>query len=189
MDAKDGYWSIELDDQSSRLTAFSSPSSNQRYKFKRLPFGINVAQDLFQEAMDTITRNLNGVISIADDICIFGANETDHDENLQKLMLRAREHGLVFNKAKCAINVPQITFFGSIYSKHGVKPDPERVNEISDLPSPENVQQLQSFLGMVQYVAHHIANPSELTAPLRDLMKKDNEDIFLIVEEVDDQEE
>ena len=78
MDAKDGYWSIELDNQSSRLTVFSSPSSNQRYKFKRLPFGINVAQDLFQEAMDTTTRDF-----IADDICIFGADETDHDENLQ----------------------------------------------------------------------------------------------------------
>ena len=86
-----------------------------------------MAQDLFQEAMDTITRDLNGVISIDDDICIFGADETDHDENLQKLMLRAREHGQVFNKAKCSIKVQEITFFGSICSKHGVKPDPGRV--------------------------------------------------------------
>ena len=175
LDAKDGYWSIELDKSSSLLTAFSSPASNQRYKFNRLPFGINVSQDLFQEAMDAITRDLDGVISIADDICVFGVDEKHHDENLYNLMLRAKTHGLVFNKNKCFIKVPEITFFGSIYSKQGVRPDPTRVEEISSLQSPTDIQQLQSFLGMVQYVAHHIANLSELTAPLRDLIKKNTE--------------
>ena len=40
LDAKNGYWSLVLDDESSLLTTFNSPS--QRYKFNRLPFGINV---------------------------------------------------------------------------------------------------------------------------------------------------
>ncbi len=97
LDAKDGYWSIVLDESSSLLTAFSSPSSNQRYKFNRMPFGINVSPDLFQEAMDAITRGLDGVISIADDICVFGVDEKQHDENLNNLMLRAKAHGLVYS--------------------------------------------------------------------------------------------
>ena len=68
LEAKDSYWSIVLDKNLSLLTAFNSPSSNQRYKFNWLPFGINVSQDLFQEAMDAITKDLDGVVSIADDI-------------------------------------------------------------------------------------------------------------------------
>ena len=173
LDAKDGYWSIVLDEPSSLLTAFSSPSSNQRYKFKRLPFGINVSQDLFQEAMDHVTNGLDGVISIADDICVFGRDEQEHNRNLHSLMLRARAHGLVFNKNKCHIKAPEITFFGNIYSKYGVKPDPERTQEIENLASPTTKTQVQSFLGMVQYLSPYIPHLSDMTAPLRNLTKKD----------------
>ena len=173
LDAKDGYWSIQLDDESSLLTAFNSPSSNQRYKFNRLPFGVNVSQDLFQEAMDEITRDLDGVISIADDLCVYGSSEAEHDRNLHQLMLKARSHGLVLNKNKCHIKVPEITFFGSVYSRDGVKPDPARTQEIKDLTAPNNKQQVMSFLGMIQYMSAHISHLSDLTAPFRELTKKD----------------
>ena len=103
----------------------------------------------------------------------FGVDERHHDENLHNLMLRARAHGLVFNKNKCFIKVPEITFFGSIYDKQGVRPDPARTKDISSLQPPTNKQQLQSFLGMIQYMAHHIACLSNLTVPLRNLIKKD----------------
>ncbi len=178
LDAKDGYWSIELDFESSLLTSFSSPSSNQRYKFKRLPFGLCVAQDLFQEAMDAITRDLQGVISIADDICVYGKDNEEHDTNLHNLMAQARSHGLVFNPDKCSIKVPEITFFGAVYSKDGVRPDPARTREIQGLPAPFNKQKVMSFLGMVQYLAPHIPHLSDLTAPLRELTKKDTEFIW-----------
>ena len=72
LDARNGYWSMEVDDESSLLTAFSSPASNQRYKFMRLPFGLCVSQDLFQEAMDKVTEGLKGVIYIHDDIVVLG---------------------------------------------------------------------------------------------------------------------
>ena len=178
LDAKDGYWSIQLDTDSSLLTAFSSPSSNQRYKFNRLPFGLCVAQDLFQEAMDKITSELNGVISIADDICVYGKDEEEHDRNLHNLMVRARACGLVFNANKCFIKVPEISFFGAVYSKDGIKPDPERTKEIQELPAPNCKQKVLSFLGMVQYLSAHIPHLSELTAPLRNLTKKDAEFIW-----------
>ena len=108
LDAKNGYWSSVLDELSSMLTTFNSPTSNQRYKFNRLPFGINVSQDLLQESMDQITSGLHGVISIPDDTCIFGENGKDHDVNMQKLMEKAVENGLVLNPEKCFVKVQQI---------------------------------------------------------------------------------
>ena len=111
LDAKKGYWSIVLDEPSSMLTTFNSPASNQRYKFNRLPFGINVRQDLFQESMDHITSGLHGVVSIADDICIFDENEKDYDVNMHKFMEKEEENGLVLNPEKCFVKVPQINFF------------------------------------------------------------------------------
>ena len=47
LDAKHGYWSIKLDEESSKLTTFNSPIGC--FRFKRLPFGLNVSQDAFQQ--------------------------------------------------------------------------------------------------------------------------------------------
>ena len=171
LDAKHGYWSVVLDERSSAMTAFNAPG--HRYRFKRLPFGVRVAQDIFQEKMDLILMNCEGTVSIADDIIVFGENEEDHDRNLHRLMLRAREFGLVFNPDKCHIKVPEIMFFGMTYSKHGVAPDTKKVKEIRDMPSPKSVKELQQFLGMVQYLAPFIPHLSEKTAILRDLTKAD----------------
>ena len=173
LDAKNGYWSIELDYESSLLTAFNSPASNQRYKFNRLAFGLKVAQDIFQEQMDLITRNLHGVISIADDIIVYGSDEKEHDTHLHNLMKAAHVHGLVLNPDKCFVKESEISFFGATYSANGVKPDKTRVQEIKDLPAPTNIQELQSLLGMVQYLSPFIPHLSTQTAPLRELLKKE----------------
>ena len=46
LDARHGYWSVKLDDESNILTTFNSPFG--RYCFKRLPFGLNLSQYVFQ---------------------------------------------------------------------------------------------------------------------------------------------
>ena len=76
--------------------------------------------------MDDILHGLPGIISIADDIVVYGSTPEQHDEHLRQLMLRAREQGLVFNPTKCVIKTDHVTFFGNIYSKDGIHPDPKK---------------------------------------------------------------
>ena len=52
IDARHGYWSVVLDEESSYLATFNSPEG--RYRFKRLPFGLKVSPDIFQERMGMI---------------------------------------------------------------------------------------------------------------------------------------
>lgn len=172
LDAKHGYWSMQLDPDSQLMTTFNSPFG--RFCFKRLPFGLSVSQDLFQAKMDEILDGLQGVVSIADDITVYGETQEEHDRNLRKLMERAREKGLVFNPTKCHISQRQVSFFGNIYSSSGVSPDPAKVNAIQQIKRPSNVKELQSFLGLVTYLGPYIPKLSELTAPLRVLLQKDS---------------
>ena len=79
-----GCWSAVLDTDSQLLTTFSIPFG--RYCFKRLPFGLNVSQDVFQAAMDRNLEGLKGVISIADDTAVVGQDQAHHDRNLHALM-------------------------------------------------------------------------------------------------------
>ena len=44
-------------------------------------------------------RQLTGIVNIADDIIVFGHDLLTHDANLNALMKRATEYGLVFNEA------------------------------------------------------------------------------------------
>ena len=93
LDAKAGYWSVHLDEDSQLLTTFRTPFG--RYCWMRLPFGLTVSQDIFQQQMTEILEGLPCVIGITDDVCVIGKTEEEHDKNLTRLMLRAKDRGLV----------------------------------------------------------------------------------------------
>ena len=135
LDARSGYWSVILSEESSYLTTFNMIKG--RYRFLRMPFGLNIAQDVFQQHMDTMMQGMNGIINIADDIIIYGSTQQEHDTNLTTLMEKATSYGLVFNKDKCCISKKSISFFGQIYDKHGIHPDPERLEALYKIPAPK----------------------------------------------------
>lgn len=72
------------------------------------------------------------------------------------MLKRARENYLKLNKNKSKIR----------------KPDEEKIRPVTQLPTPENKQELQRFLGVVQYLAKFIPNLSDISAPLRKLPEK-----------------
>ena len=175
LDAKSGYWAVKLDEVSQKLTTFQTPFG--RYCFKRLPFGLSVSQDLFQLEMDRILERCEGACGIADDIVVYGSSETEHDKNLLNFLQVASAHGLTLNSKKCIIKAKEIAFFGNTYSAEGVKPDPQKIQDLTTMPAPLNKTELQSFMGFLTYLSPFIANFSERTSTLRDLLKKDT--IFL----------
>lgn len=68
----------------------------------------------------------------------------------------------------------KIPFFGNIIGAKGLEPDPAKVKAITEMEAPTNVNELQTFLGMATYMGRYTAHLAELTAPLRDLCKKDS---------------
>ena len=171
LDTKAGYWSVPLEEQSQLRTTFRTPMG--RYCCQRLPFGLCITQDIFQQRMDEILESLEGCVGIADNTCVFGATEEEHDERLKALMEVAKSSGLVFNSEKCMIKQSSISFFGNIYSAAGVSPDPSKVKDIHEMPVPQDKEDLQRFLGLMTYMGSFISNLSKLAAVLRELLKKD----------------
>ena len=104
---------------------------------------------------------------------MYGKDVTQHDHNLRLVLDRAREVNLKLNPKKCRFRVPEITYVGHVFTASGLKPDPQKTAAISEMPAPEDVLSLQRFLGMVNYLGKFIPDLSELSAPLRDLVKKD----------------
>ena len=171
LDAKAGYWSVHLNEESQLLTTFRTPFG--RFCWRRLPFGLNVSQDIFQARMDQILEGLKGVTGIGDDVCVYAENSEDHDRNLTNLMERAQEEGLVFNSAKCLIKQRSISFFGNTYTDNGITPDDDKVRDIQNMPTPENREDLHRFIGMMSYLSQFIPHFAEKAHTLRGLLKKD----------------
>ena len=68
LDASSGNWQIKVDDESSQLLAFYTPFG--LYKFKRLPFGILSASEVFQKKISQIIEGINGCANVQDDIVV-----------------------------------------------------------------------------------------------------------------------
>ena len=88
-------------------------------------------------------------------------------------MKRAQQKGVVFNKDKVQFKCKKVSFFGHTWTPQGIKPDNKKVSAILDMKSPEDVKSLQSFLGLVNYLTRYSGRLATLSAPLRDLTKKD----------------
>ncbi|CAC5357947.1 unnamed protein product [Mytilus coruscus] len=70
LDVRSGYLTNSLDEPSSYFTTFNTPYGI--YRFKRLPFGLNCSQDLFQAKIDECYAEIDGVVAIVDDILVYG---------------------------------------------------------------------------------------------------------------------
>ena len=151
-------------------TTFNSPFG--RYCFQRMPFGLVMSQDVFQQRIDMIIGECTGALALINDVIIHRKTKEEH---LRKLMERARTAGLTFNSNKCAINKEQVRFFGAIFDKNGIHPDPPKVEEIKSLPSPTNITELQKILGIITYMAPFIPRLSDLTANPREFLRKDTD--------------
>lgn len=171
VDANHGFWQIQLDEESSKLCTFNTPIG--RYRFLRLPFGVSSASEVFQRAVAQMIEGLDGVVNVIDDLLVWGENDEEHDRRLVQLLNRAREWNLKLNKSKCKIRTPEIRYIGHILSAEGLKPDPEKVRAVAQIPTPENKQALMRFMGMIQYLAKFIPNMAEVSAPLRKLLESD----------------
>ena len=64
-------------------------------------------------------------------------------------------------------------FYGLVFSKDGVQPAPQKTAAITALNAPHNITELREFLGVVTYTSPFIPRLASLTAPLRELVKKD----------------
>ena len=167
VDAKCGYWNVVLDKESSYLTTFNSPFG--RYRFNRMPFGLKMSQDIFQTKIDQTFEGREGVAGIADDIVVFGKTSEEHDRNMHCMLRRCQDTGLKLNPDKCFVKQEKIRFYGVVYSQDGIQPDPNKIS------APTSRQELQTFLGLANYMGPFIPNLSTLTALLRELLKESHQ--------------
>ena len=164
---------MKLAEDSSYLTTFNTPYG--RYRFFRLPFGLKSSQDEFQRKIDESYEGLEGMVALVDDILVYGKSREEHDKNLKAVLERSRQKGIKYNSDKLVVGVSEVDYFGHLLTSEGLKPDPSKVSAIKDMQPPCNKAELETVLGMINYLAKFSPNLSEVTTPMRQLLCSKNE--------------
>jgi hypothetical protein len=137
-----------------------------------MPFGIHSAQEIFHKRINNLFEDLEGVETDIDDILVWGKTIEEHDRRLQATLDRTRMIGMTLNPDKCKFRVTEVTCLGHKLTGEGVQPDQTKIEAIIDMPAPQAKLGVQRVLGIVNYIAKFIPGMSEITAPLRELLKK-----------------
>ena len=122
--------------------------------------------------MDRALAGIPGTFPCPDDGKVQGSNEERHDIHLLETVSHAQTAGIKFNPDKCSIKKQQIEYFGRFISIKGIKPCPKKVQAILNMSPPANKQELQSFLGSVDFMSNFTSNLAQKTHIMRSLLKK-----------------
>ena len=186
LDMTNCYYQFEIEESARKLFAFRSTRGILR--FKRMVMGTSPASSEIQKKIRETVSHLPNVIHIKDDLIVHGKGKK-HDEYLINLLTVLEKKGLTLRPDKCELGKTSIIWFGHTYSKHGMSPEKEKCQIIKDWKAPQSVVDVKSFLQTVQFNAKFMTGnkgePSypELTAPLRNLTKKNSRFKWTEIEE------
>ena len=123
--------------------------------------------------MDEMLEDIDHANAMMDDILIAGRVIAHHDSVLEAVLNRATTYNLKLNSEKVRVRKLQVQYVGHIISAEGLKPDPEKVRAMKDMPPQEAKEDVRRFLGSIQYLAKFLPMLAEVEAPPRELTRKD----------------
>jgi hypothetical protein len=174
LDGFSGYNQImvHLDDQENMT--FTTPWGT--FMYAKMPFGLINAGALFQRAMDIdfVVEKYKFIVIYLDDITLHSASDEEHLKHLRRAFKKCRKFRISLNPKKSNFSMEEGKLLGHIISKEVIKVDPNRVEGILKISIPISKQEVQSFLGKVNFLRRFIPNLAEIIKHITNMLKKGN---------------
>ncbi|CAD0052049.1 unnamed protein product [Aureobasidium pullulans] len=167
IDLKGAYNLIRMKEGEEWKTAFRTRYGH--YEYLVMPFGLTNAPATCQMMInDTLREYLDRtVVAYLDDILIYtNGNLEQHVKDVQQVLTKLQERRLKANPKKCEFHVKETEFLGFIIGVDGIRIDPAKITSIKEWPTPKNLKEVQSFLGLANYNRKFISGYSQTALPL-----------------------
>lgn len=172
IDLFSGFHQIPIHPDSRDVTAFSTDKGSFRWKV--LPFGLNVAPNSFSRMMSIAFSGLtpNRAFLYIDDIIIIGCSKNHHLNNLKEVFEILRKHNLKINPYKCNFFRSEVTFLGHKCTAKGLLPDENKIKTIKNYTTPYDKDSVRRFVAFANYYRRFIPNFAMIASPLNNLTRK-----------------
>jgi len=172
LDLRSAYNLIRVKEGHEYLTAFRTPLGH--FEYLVMPFGLRNAPSVFQRFVQDIFGEVIGLFVqvYLDDIIIYSQSVDEHINHVKTVLKLLIDHGLYAKLEKCDFHVTETTFLGFTVSINGLTMDKNKIKSVLDWPTPKNLKELQSFLGLCNFYRKFINNFAKHMEPLRRLLKK-----------------
>ena len=172
LDMSKAYHQGYIDEKFRHLTAFVTPWTI--YEWIRIPFGLRNAPPAFQRFINRALGNYKGDICepYLDDVLCHSKTFDQHLVDLEKVLMRLREHGVKLRAEKCEFGKREVRYLGRLISGKGYRPDPKDTQALEKFRTPpSNIGELRSLLGFLGYFRCYVKDFSQKVKPLYDLLK------------------
>ncbi|CAO1939527.1 unnamed protein product [Urochloa humidicola] len=172
LDLNSGFHQIRMKAGEEYKTAFQTHFGH--FEFKVMSFGLCGAPGTFQGAMNSTLKPLlrKCVLVFFDDILVFSKSFAEHIDHLRAVFQLLSADQWQVKLSKCSFAQRQIAYLGHIISAEGISTDNSKVVAITTWPTPSNVKELRSFLGMAGYYRKFVHHFAVIAKPLTSLLKK-----------------
>ena len=172
LDLRSGYHQIRIDAQDVPKTAFRTRYGH--FEFLVLPFGLTNAPGTFMHLMhETFREYLDDfVLVFLDDILIFSKTLEEHERHVKAVLDKLRASKLYAKESKCEFFKTEVEFLGHMVGRDGIRMMDDKVQAISEWPTPTKVGDIRAFLGTAGYYRKFIRDFSAIATPLTELTKE-----------------
>jgi len=166
IDLFQGFHQVPLEKDSRDITSFSTTDGSFRWKV--LPFGLNVSPNSFSRMMNLAFAGASQVqfFLYMDDIVVIGNSVSHHFKNLESVFQICRKRNLKLNPHKCKFFRPEVTYLGHRCTADGITPDPSKLHCVRNYPTPHDKDSTKRFVAFANYYRRFIQNFSKIARPL-----------------------
>ena len=165
MDLKEAFMQFQLTEESRKYTAFTW--NQQQLQFRSVPYGIKHIPSHFQRCMTSFFQDMAFCFPYIDNIIFASDTWGDHEQHAAMIIARLIEKNLQLKPGSVNIGHSQLKVLGRIISSFGMSMDADKRQAVMDWPQPVDGANLHSLLGFTGFLADHIRNYAEITAPLQ----------------------
>lgn len=140
-----------------------------------MPFGITNGPADWQHFINDVLRPFLDIFCTAylDDILIYSDTLEEHQHHVKQVLQALTDAGLAIKPEKCEFHKTSVEYLGLIITTNGTEMDPKKVATVSEWPTPENVKDVQGFLGFPNFYRRFINGYSKIVSPMTALTRKD----------------
>jgi hypothetical protein len=133
-------------------------------------FGLRNAGNTFRRYMERVLSGLDFIFVYLDYIIIDSCSEEEHIQHL-RILFQLSDTSLVTNREKCTFGMAAVEFLGHHVTVAGTSSTAAHLEAIQRHPRPDTVEELQGYLGTVNFYPRFVPAAARILRPLTDMLR------------------